>query len=315
MMPETTLTVRRARKVPAPAEQAWPLLASPAAWSLRPGCFSFGVALADGGRGVRVMLTARDPGGLTAEVFEVSEEVPGRSLTLRRISGPQPGDLVLCLSASPGRGGTKAAVTVRHRVSIFETAYFQASWQAQLREWVAGYAEVAAGRRSPAGDGLPAGLAAACTARHPAQETGEAVNASASVLVSGDPDRVWQLLRDPAVVQLADPAIVAYGPLPGMPDSLAGQVRYVIRGAPGGCLRASVIHIAEVSGARAILVRDVASGTAYAESRYQAEPTRDGTRLAITTRVTRPSATTQDLDAQAAALAGRYKTAIEARLK
>jgi hypothetical protein len=261
------------------------------------------------------MLTARDPGGLTAEVFEISEEVPGRSLTLRRVSGPQPGDLVLCLSAAPGRGGTKAAVAVRHRVSIFETAYYQLSWQAQLREWVAGYADAVAGRRPPAGDGLPAGLAAACTARHPAQDTGETVSASASVLVSGDADRVWQLLRDPAVVQLVDPAIVAYGPLPGMPDLPAGQVRYVIRRAPGGCLRASVINMSEVSADRVLLVRDVACGTAYGESRYQVEPACDGTRLALTTRIAHPSATRQDLDAEAAAHADRYKAAIEARLK
>ncbi len=317
MWDTTTLRVRQARVVPASLERAWALLDSPAVWSLQPGGFSFGVALPDEARQLRVVLAGRRSGGLTAAVFEVSEEVPGRSVTLRRASGSPPGNLELCLSAAPGRRGTKIAITVQDRVSIFSSGEAQANWQDQLKAWVGECAAVIAGRRLPAGDGIPADIAAACTARHPAQDAGKAASTSASTLISAPADRVWRILRDPAVSQAVDPSIIAAGLLPGMPAGQAGEVKYVIRRTPGGGLRAGVVDARVLDEGRAVLARDVASGSAYGETQYEVEPDQNGTRLTLTTRITAPTAASlqQDLDTRVTTLASRYKTAIEAQLR
>lgn len=315
-MRETTLKVRQAREVAAPPERAWPVLASPAVWSLQRGRFSFEVALPDGAGRLRVVLTVWRSGGLAPLVFEVSEEVPGRSLTLRRVSGPRPGDLTLRLSADPGRRGTKIAITAQERVRILDSERREVSWQAQLTDWVAECATAITGRRPPADDGLPADVALAYTAPPPAQDAGETVSASASMLVSGPVNRVWGILRDPAFSALVDQDRVAAGELPGLPGRPRGELKYAIRRAPGGCLRANLVHIEELEQGRTLRVRG-AAGAAYAETHYQLEPDGDGTRLAITTRVViGPAAAGRptDLDARMTELAGRYKTALEARL-
>jgi len=327
-MREKVITVRRARMVKASADQAWSLLASPAAlWSLRPSRFSFRADSPDEGLRLWVVLGIRPSGSFVHDVFEITDEMPGRSLTLSRVSPASPGqELSLCFSASPGARGTEIALTVRQKISFLDVSTYEPWWQVEAKAWLAACAEAFAGRRPLARDEPPPDVQAACvTTLRPVRDMTQAITASAATLVSAPPDRTWRLIYSPASSLRVSPCAVAAGRVPGSPSNQAGEIQYLINRADDGLLHLRWTFVDALDDGRTALGPPVGAvftktagtltkgGSARALMDFQVEPAERGSRLTVTLRVA-PPATEEDRQAfeeSLAMLLSGYKSFVE----
>jgi len=250
---------------------------------------------------------------LGTDVFEVTDEVPGQSLTLGRVGLPQAGNLTFCLSAAPCKRGTTATVTVQERVSPKAKAATKAGWQKQLTLWLLRCKNVLEGRRPPATDTIPDNVRVAFAARPPVQDMEKAVRVSASALISAPPDRTWQILWDPATSLLIDPHTVAAGQVPGTPSQQVGEMQYFIHRHADGLLHALLAIVDDLDKGRTALVHHTPTREGYFDTYHQVEPDGQGTRLTLANRLLYPTAQQhqQELETAIAAQVSRYKSAIE----
>lgn len=278
-----TVSVERSLDIRAEPDRAWSLLANPAAWSLRPGCWAFDATGSAGTGRLRVVLDVSRSGGMRCDALEVVGEQPGRSLRLS--SGPeQAATLAYTVSVASAGDSSRAVIGVRTLVRRGTALDARARWRKELAAWLGECAAVLEGHKPWPGDDLSADVRAACLARDPARKT---VSASASTLILAPVDRVWKVLWDPATSLLLDPAAVAAGQVPGIPAGQPGEMQYMVTRAPGGQLLGDVLVVLDVTGGRDALVRSI--GQVETETQYLLEPQASGTRLTLANRYFPPS--------------------------
>jgi len=319
---ETTVRVGVSSVVNAPPERAWSLLRSPEAWSARRvSCLMFEIPAADAGAGADAAALAPDGaadrlrfylgavgGRAAARVYLVADEVPGQTICLRSPDGR----VTWQLSAEPARRGTKlriAAAFVVPRVSKLDVASDQ---RRELKAWLQNLSASAEGRAPWPGDGAADRVREACAA---GVASTEAVECSASADVNAPLDSVSRaLLGTPELLRVVNAEKFLYsGYVPGTPAGQVGGLRYhVYRRADGGLLTNCSLVAASSPGG--VIVRYVTPP--FAELTYSCEPAGAGTTLRLTFRCPGRSAKGQDAHrelhtAEIAALAGRWKAAIE----
>ena len=304
---ETVVVVERSRVIKATPELVWSLLSSPAAWSLRPGRFAFDVTDAPTGR-LRVSLaaTSRRVGG---DVFEVTGEEPGCSVSLRAAGVTGPGAVTLTFSVIPD--ADRVVAVIRTRTTVRRGAGFdvRARWRRQLKAWLAECGEVLEGRRPWPDDGPPAEVRAAWARR---RVPADAPSVSANTLIGAPPAVVWPIMEDPATDLRLDPGTVAAGTVPGTPRLAPGEMQWEIRRLGDGRLRPCLTEVQERVEERSAKVREILPLTS--EILYRTEPEAGGTRLTLTCRYSAQTLTARQQEEMASGVSrivDRYKTLIE----
>lgn len=304
----TAAVVDWSQPIEATPERAWSLLSSPALWSLQPGYFAFDVTDAGLSR-LRVAMAIRSRSAL-GDVFEVTAEEPGRSLSLTTVGPGPPGVLALTLSVVPdGERRVTAVVRVRHTVRRGAAFDVRRRWRRRLKAWLAAARDVLEGRRPWPDEGPPADVRAACAK---SDLRANSARVSANALLDAPPAAVWRTVYDPATTLRVHPEAVAAGHVPGTPRMAPGEMHYEIDRSGDGRLQPSLMVVLEVAEGRSAVARAV--GVVPSETQYQIEPEDGGTRLTLTSRYPAERLTLNQQDQMASGirnLVSRYQTLIE----
>jgi uncharacterized protein YndB with AHSA1/START domain len=302
-----TVKVKRSLAIHAEPDRAWSLLASPAVWSLRAGCWAFDVTGPAGTGPVRISLRRTPSGGVACYALEVTGGQPGRPVRLGSAS-QKTAALAYTVSVVPAGQRARAVIGVKARVRRGTVLDARPAWRKDLTAWLRECAAVLEGRSPWPGDDMPVGVRTACTARMTAQAT---VNVPAATLISAPADRVWQVLWDPATSLLLSPGAVAAGQVPGTPAGQAGEMQYTVTRTPDGELRAAIVVVLEVATGHSAVTRCI--DRVETEMHYLLQPEASGTRLTLACRYYPP--VTKDhtdlLQDGITEFAARYKTLLE----
>lgn len=280
------MRLERSQVIGAPRERVWPLLSGPQAWLLRPDRFAFDVQvpLTDRCR-VVIGLTGTEP---TVTIYEVTDEVPGEVMSLRRQGWAVRDGPVLTLSAVPaGSGGpgspwdgTLAKIAVDFPVSRGGRGLAEDYWQELLPAWLARVREVAEGREQRPGPGLPESLRAACV---PAGPLRRPRSVTVSEVIAAPISQVWEDIAAPEPVPETGPGVCS-GIVPGTPAGQVGEMHYFVFGRRDGTLGASIYVITELERERRAVVADVT--TRHSEVLHLLTPQGLQTKLELTRRWT-----------------------------
>jgi hypothetical protein len=320
---ETTVQVARERVARAAPEHAWSLVGESAAWSLRPGRFAFDLtALPETGR-LRCALGPAGGGpagggpagkGMGCAVLEVSDEVPGQSISLRS-RGTQPiGRQILTLSVVPHDRGCTVRVAVEITVLREWKAETKAFWRKELAAWSDALKDVVEGQRPWPEPGIPAPVLQACAAR-PLLADPQSV--SVPVLIGAPLGVVWEAVLAPGTLAdlAASHGMARAGRVPGTPARQPGEMQYGVARQGDGRLTAAVYVLRELADRRSALTQ--ATAPPYFEQHHAVRPADGGTLLTLTLRwpdapVTEEGEQLRSHLAQAAARdADAYRAAIE----
>lgn len=273
------LTVERAEAIEAAPDRVWALLSSPAAWSLRRARFAFDVTAA-AGTGLRLMIGVSSADSFS-RLYQVSEDAPGRSMTLSTPDTTPPGQAIT-LAAQRRRRVTIVTITVAGMVASGGKPDAKAYWRRELEVWLTRLREVLEGQRPWPGPAMHPALLQACTRREllrdPAQE-------SASLLIRAPVSRVWEIVCAPESLLQADPQrALGGGRVPGTPSGQPGDMRYYIHGDPAGDGRitGSVYVLAAAEEQRSALA--VQLSAPHFEVLHTLAPDPGGTRLELAYR-------------------------------
>jgi hypothetical protein len=313
---QATVRVERVATVAATPDAAWSLLSSPLAWSVRPGpCMVFDLAeesvsaaaaRAEAGQWFYLAAAAGVAG---AAVLDVSVVVPGQVL-----SAQTPGGLAQWeLSVGIGRRGT--ALRISHVRTVPRQAKIDA--EVEMREdldgWLTALAAIADGSRPWPPDGIPEPLRRECLAARPARAS---VEASASVHISASAESVGKAVGAlPVLRAVQTEQVVSCGYVPGTGAGQVGSIRYfVYRLADGASL--AVASLIAASSPTAMMTRQITAP--FGETTYGWSQDDGTTRLELTQRlpappVPMPQEQHEAFEAAVAAMASRYKAAIESR--
>lgn len=278
-MGNSTVVVTRSQVIQAPPERVWSLLSSPEAWSLRPAKFAFDVTVPEGNP-LRLMLGLGGAGPICV-LYETSEEVPGRTMSLQTSGTVPPGREHLSLSATPQGSGTQATITAtRLPEPGTSKSDIKAYWEVQLKIWLANLSAVIEGQSPWPDTGMSSGLRAACTPQAPLAPAAEA---SASALIRAPIDQVWRAVYAPESGLLIDPDhVLCAGRVPGPPVGQVGEMQYFVRRFDDGRLTATVCVVTELADQRSALTASIAPR--HTEMLHLVTPTAEGTQLQLTTR-------------------------------
>jgi hypothetical protein len=281
------VSVVRECRVAAPPQRAWELLSSAEAWSLRPGFHVFDVPPPEGMPPLRatIRVDARGVSCGAQELIELPRTAgqPGRSLLIRSVTPGSPATLTIRVV---GEGsGTRVIVSSQQSARLASVPDVKAAGRKALAAWLGECAAALAGDRGWPGQEMSPDVLAALAAPLAAKD---ATEASASVLIAADPDRVWEAAWDPAT-RLPESSTVAAGFVPGRPVGRSGEIQYEIskNSRLGGALLLHVNYVCDIEPGRMALTRS--SGHVPGETLYCIEPEHGGTRLSLTYRFTHPT--------------------------
>ena len=286
---EATVLVEREQLVDARPEKIWELAGSPAALSVFPGWFAFGVPGAVKGtdRLCCVLVSGQgsfhrpvvDVRRVRCVVADVREEIPGQMISWQVRNTEPAGKQVFTLSVHPRTGRSAIRVAVSDVVAGSLETDCRAYWRRHVKTWL-GCLRVAAEGRAPWPEAMmPAAMQRAMAAAAPLRKPMEA---SAAVVIDGAPGAVWETIWDPASARLIDPENVAWsGHVPGTPLRDAGEMQYLVRRHPGERFTASVYMVTELADGRRAVIRHIGQ---QHEHVYVIAPVPGGTRLELTAR-------------------------------
>jgi Polyketide cyclase / dehydrase and lipid transport len=275
----TNLTVERSLTVATTAERAWSLLSGPAGWSMRPGTFAFDLAPTTGDARLRLVIGAGQ-GQVAAQLFGISEEMPGRAISLRHINAPPGRQLTHTLSVRPGQRAAKLAISVTGEISRYAKLDVRAHWRKHLDVWLADAQAVLEGHKPWPGDEIPPSVRAECTRR---RVVADAVSVSATVVIAAPPARVWRTVWDPATGRQVNLSVLAAGQVPGTPVMATGEMQYEVERGPNGTSYVQLMTLHDCEADHRAVVQTVSPFES--ESVYLIEPEAGGTRLTVTSSV------------------------------
>lgn len=289
-MREATVRVEREQLVDALPEKVWELVGSPAALSVYPGWFAFGVPGAVAGTDRLCCVLVSGQGGFHRPVVDISrvrcavvdvrEEIPEQSISWQVLNTEPARKQVFTLSVHPqaGRSAVRIAVSdvVPRRVKADRRSY----WRRHVKSWLGGLRAAAEGRAPWPQAVMPTAVQQAIAAPAPLRKPMEA---SAAVVIAGAPEAVWEVVWDPASERLKDPERTAWaGCVPGTPIREAGEMQYFVYRRPGGCFTAAVLMVTELADGHRAVARLI--GKKPLEHVHVITPVPGGTRLELTAR-------------------------------
>jgi len=286
---EATVHVEREQLVDAVPEKVWELVSSPAALSVFPGWFAFGVPGAVEGtdRLCCVLVSGqgsfRCPAAGTRRVrcviVDVREEIPGQQIRWQVRNTEPAGRQVFTLSMHPQAGRSAVRIAFSDVVPRASKVDRQTYWRRQVKTWLDGLQAAAEGRAPWPQAVMPAAMQRAMAAPAPLRDPMEA---SAAVVIDGAPGAVWEAAWDPASARLIDPERIAWsGHVPGTPPREAGEMRYSVHRHPGERFTGSVFIVTELADGHRVVARHI--GHAHENVRI-ITPVPGGTRLELTAR-------------------------------
>jgi len=275
----TAVSAEQAREVDAAPERVWPLLSSPAAWSLRRCSYAFDVL--EPSASTRRLWCWLGPGDAipTCAVLEIAEEAPGAMIRLRRRDRFPGAEQAFTLSIRPAPRGATARIAVRDVVPRKSKADWTMRWETDLGLWLDALQAVVEGRRPWPGPGLPEDVRQACWA---VPAAGSYDSVSATALIRAPLDVVWEAVWSPETTRLLDPAVVASGIVPGTPERAAGELQYSIRYQADGRITGCVLLVRELADQHSTLTESVSP--LHAQVHHLVTPAADGVHLTLTTR-------------------------------
>lgn len=288
-MRETTVRVERKQLVDAPPEKVWELAGSPAALSLSPGWFAFGVpgAVAGTDRLCCLLLSGQgsfrrpvvDIGRVHCATVDVRQEIPGQLISWQVLSTEPAGKQFFTLSVQPRAGRTAVRIAVSTVVTRNQVSVYEPYWRRQVKAWLGGLRAAVEGRAPWPQAALPAAMQRAMAVPAPLRKP---LEASAVVVIDGAPGAVWATVWDPVSSALLGPKRVVWaGHVPGTPLREVGEMQYFVSCAPGGRFTASVIMVTELADGHRAVTR--LFGAPH-ETVHVITPVSGGTRLELAAR-------------------------------
>jgi hypothetical protein len=286
---KAAVQVEREQLVDALPEKVWELAGNPAALSVCPGWFAFGVpgvvtgtdrlcCLLVSGQG-SVRRPVVDIRRVRCVVVDVREEIPGQLISWQVRSTEPAGKQVFTLSVRPQAGRSAVRIAVSDVVTRTLAANREPYWRRQVKAWLGGLRAAAEGRAPWPQAVMPAAMQRSMAAPAPLRKP---VEASAAVVIDGTPGEVWDAAWDPASARLTDPEHVAWsGHVPGTPLREAGEMRYSVFRHPGGRFTGSVYMVTELADGHRAVTRHIGPPL---EEVHVITPVPGGTRLELTAR-------------------------------
>ncbi len=289
VMWEATVRAEREQLIDSPPEKVWELAGSPAALSLFPGWFAFGVpGVVPGTDRLCCLLVSGQSGfhrraldirRVRCVAVDVREEIPGRLISWQVRSTEPAGKQVFTLSLHPRAGGSAVRIAISDVITRNLVAGRQPYWRRHVKTWLSCLRAAAEGRAPWPQDVMPAAMQRALAYPAPPRKP---VEASAAVVIDGAPGAVWEVALDAASARLADPEWVAWaGHVPGTPLRQAGEMQYFVNRHPGGRFTASVDRVTELADGHRMVIRHI--GKPF-EGVTVVAPAPGGTRLELTAR-------------------------------
>lgn len=271
--------VRLEESVPvaAPAARVWPLLSGPEAWLLRPDRFAFDVEVPPAVRCRAVIgVTGAAP---AVTLYEVTDDVPGQVVSLRRPGWPEREAPALRLSAVPDGDGTLVSIAVGFPAWRGGPGLAEYHWRRLLPAWASRVREVAEGREPRPCPGLPDSVRAACAGAGPLKRPR---SVTVSAVIAAPASQVWEVISAPEPALVTGPPALSAGVVPGTPARQAGEMHYFISGLRGGKLGTSIAIVTELDQERSALVASITSPRS--ETFHLLTPQGQATRLELTGR-------------------------------
>lgn len=286
---KTTVRVGREQLVDALPEKVWELAGSPAALSVFPGWFAFGIPGAVAGTDRLCCLLVYGQASFSQPVVDISrvrgavvdvrEEIPGQLISWQVLSAEPAGRQVFTLSVRPKANKSALRIAVSDVVPRSLKADLRPYWRSQVKAWLAGLRAAAEGRTPWPQAVMPAAVWQALTASAPLRQP---VEASAAVVIDGAPGAVWETVWDPASARQIDPEHVAWsGQVPGTPVREVGEMQYFVRRLPGGRFSVSICMVTELADGHRAVTRCICGLHEYV---HVITPVPGGTRLELTAR-------------------------------
>lgn len=268
-MKEPLVTVEQSQRIRVAADQLWPLLSGPQAWSALQNRFAFDVTVPPGTR-LRVVLGLNGARPFAA-TYVLEDGAPGLAMSMRAGASSDP-EQVITVSAVPDGDGAVATIAIRARGKRASAG--RDRW---LASWLAALSEAAGWQIPNRGPGMPESLRVRCAPGTPLRKP---LTASASALIAAPPDTVWNVVYAPESSVMTAAEVVAAGVVPGTPAGQAGELQYFVHRGAGGLFTTSVLAVTDLDPGRS--ARTAGMAFPHMETWHQISPQAQGTRLELT---------------------------------